>query len=232
MRPVTAKEYCHERLGDQFSRALSTYDTRRRVQVLIDDFLSPEMVRTKAALDVGCGLGFFSERLQQRGADVIACDLGPTLVEKTRQRVGCQAKVVDALALVDYFGPERFDLVVSSECIEHTPAPATAVAQMAAVLRRGGYLAISTPNYVWLPVVRMATALGLRPFDGLEKFSSWPGLRKTLQSCGLRVLREFGLHLFPFQLGCHRFSTWCDGHLQSLRGLMINICVLAHKEPD
>ena len=76
----TDEEYCHERLGEAFAEALSGYDTSRRVRVLIDDFLTDGMVRGRRILDVGCGLGFFSERLVQRGAHVVACDIGFTFV--------------------------------------------------------------------------------------------------------------------------------------------------------
>lgn len=229
MRTIDQKEYCHERLGDKFDTALSNYDTDRRLETLIDQFLDDSMVRGKQALDVGCGLGQFSERLHRRGAVVTACDLGPNLVERTRQRVGCEAEVADALFLAKQFGENRFDLVVSSECIEHTPDPKEALRQMAAVLKPGGYMAVSTPNVVWSPVVNLATLLKARPFDGYENFSTWRGIRDTLRNANVDVVREFGLHLFPFQLGMHGLSRWCDNHLQGLRGLMINICVLARK---
>ena len=223
------KEYCHDQLGDEFATALSEYDTQQRLNTLIDLFLPDDLLRGKSVLDVGCGLGFFSERLQQRGAIVTACDLGPNLVERTRARVGCDAQVADALRLSEQFGPNRFDVVVSSECIEHTPAPAEALRQMAAVLKPGGHLAVSTPNILWYPVVRMATLLKLRPFDGYENFSSWRSMRSTLRGCGIDILRECGLHLFPFQLRMHGMSRWCDRHLQGLRCLMINICVLGQR---
>ena len=42
-------------LGEEFARALSMYDTRRRVEVLIDEFL-PESLAGKSVLDVGTGL--------------------------------------------------------------------------------------------------------------------------------------------------------------------------------
>ena len=229
MRAVTEEEMCHERLGDQFEDALSQYDTRRRVEVLIDQFLTDEMVRGKQTLDVGCGLGYFSKRLSERGARLIACDIGPGLVQRTRDLVGCQAEVADALELVQQFGSNRFDLVVSSECIEHTPSPQRALEQMAAVVKPGGYLAVSTPNIVWSPVVKLATAMRLRPFDGHERFSSWSSVRRTLAASGVDVVREFGLHLFPFQFPLHRLSTWCDRRLQALRPLMINLCVLGRK---
>ncbi len=228
-RRPTEREYCHERLGERFEEALSTYDTRRRVETLVDEFLPGDAIAGRTALDVGCGLGFFSERLAARGADVTACDIGPGLVEQTRRRVGCRAEVADALRLADHFGTGRFDVVVSSECIEHTPSPAEALRQMAAVLKPGGLLSVSTPNLLWLPVVRLATATKLRPFDGHENFSTWSFLRRTLEDAGVQVLRERGLHLFPFQLGMHALSRWCDGRAQALRGLMINLCILGRK---
>jgi 2-polyprenyl-3-methyl-5-hydroxy-6-metoxy-1,4-benzoquinol methylase len=226
-----APEYAHETLGERFERALSPYDTRRRVEVLIDEFLPDSTIAGKSALDVGCGLGFFSQRLAERGALVTACDLGPELVRRTRERVGCVSVVADALALEHQFGHDRFDLVVSSECIEHTPDPDLALQQMIAVLRPGGYLSVSTPNVVWWPAVRFATATGVRPFDGLENFSSWRSIRRAITRAGATVVEERGLHLFPFQLPLEPLSRWCDRHLQRLRGVMINICVLAQKLP-
>jgi 2-polyprenyl-6-hydroxyphenyl methylase/3-demethylubiquinone-9 3-methyltransferase len=223
------QELAYERLGDRFADALSSYDTRRRVDVLVDGFLTNEMIRGKRVLDVGCGLGFFSERLASRGATVTACDIGPGLVDRTRQRVGCDAVVADALCLVDTFGRDRFDAVVSSECIEHTPSPLDALTQIVAVVKPGGLIALSTPNRLWQPIARTASRLGLRPFDGYENFSTWTSIRRTFEREGAEVVAERGLHLFPFQFGLHGLSTWCDEHLQGARALMINLCVLARK---
>jgi 2-polyprenyl-6-hydroxyphenyl methylase/3-demethylubiquinone-9 3-methyltransferase len=230
MRVLADEEYCHERLGDRFERVLSGYDTRRRVEVLIDGFLTDAMLVGREVMDVGCGLGFFSRRLRDRGARVTGCDIGPKLLERTRQMAGCECQLADALALEQHFGPDRFDVVVSSECIEHTPDPLKALRQMAAVLRPGGHLVVSTPNLLWRPVVKLASWLRLRPFDGYENFISWGTMRRTLREAGLWIVREQGLHLLPFQLGLHGLSRWCDRHAQPLRGLMINICVLAQKE--
>ena len=222
------QELTHERLGDRFADALSTYDTTRRLDVLVDEFLADDLTG-RQVLDVGCGLGFFSERLVQRGATVTACDIGPGLVEQTKKRARCEAVVADALRLVETFGTSRFDAVVSSECIEHTPTPLDALRQMVAVVKPGGVIAVSTPNRLWQPVVRLATRLRLRPFDGYENFSTWEGIRQTFQREGADVIAERGVHLFPFQFGGHALSTWCDRHLQAGRGLMINICLLAKK---
>lgn len=229
MRLLNREELAYEAMGDAFATALSQYDTSRRVQVLVDEFLPDYAVVGKRVLDVGCGLGFFSRRLVERGALVTACDVGPGLLERTRRHAGCETVFADALDLRRHFGEESFDVVVSSECIEHTPDPSRAVAEMLAVLRGGGYLSLSTPNIVWSPVVHLASAMRLRSFDGFEHFSSWTALRRRIAAGGATIVQEQGLHLFPFQLPLHRLSAWCDRHLQPLRVGMINICVLAQK---
>jgi 2-polyprenyl-3-methyl-5-hydroxy-6-metoxy-1,4-benzoquinol methylase len=163
------------------------------------------------------------------GATVTASDLAPSLVEAAGRRLGCRAEVADALELAAQFGAESFDFVLSSECIEHTPDPDEAVRQMCRVLKPGGFLSLSTPNVVWYPVVALASKLHLRPFDGIENFNTFGRLRKVLESEGLQVVEQRGLHLFPFQFGLHGLSRLCDRRLQVLRSLMINLCVLACK---
>ena len=100
---------------------------------------------------------------------------------------------------------------------------------MSVVLKTGGLLSLSTPNYLWWPVVRLSSALKLRPFEGLENFSSFKSLTRAVEQSNMQVLLKEGLHLFPFQLGAHRFSTWLDRHCQIMRHFMINLCVLATK---
>lgn len=229
MRELDERDRCHDRLGAVFAEALSGYDTLRRMETLVDHFLPAWSLQGRKVLEVGCGLGFFAERLQQAGAIVTACDIGPRLVEATRRRVGCRCEVVDALALADHFGDERFDVVLSSECIEHTPDPAEAIRQMIRVLSPGGRLSISMPNVVWWPVVRLASITKIRPFDGYENFGTWSELRAILRAEEVRVEQEVGLHLFPFQLRMYGLSRWCDTHSQFLRAIMINICILGRK---
>ena len=229
-RKPDQSEYCHERLGEHFAEALSVYDTQRRIDILVNEFLTDEMIVGKQVLDVGCGLGYFSEALANRGAIVTACDIGPNLLMATKNRVQCKTLLADALCLTDYVGEEQFDVIVSSECIEHTPDPKRALQQMALVLKPGGYLSVSTPNKLWYPVVAMATAMKLRPFDGYENFSSWKSLRNTLTESNIEIRKEKGLHLFPFQFSyLNNMSTWCDNHLQFSRNLMINLCIFGQK---
>jgi len=97
------------------------------------------------------------------------------------------------------------------------------------VLRPGGWLAVSTPNRAWYPAVWLATRLRVRPYAGHENFSTFAGIRRTLAGSGMEIVREEGLHLWPFQLPLHGASRWADAHLQAARGVMVNLCVLARK---
>ena len=90
-------------------------------------------------------------------------------------------------------------------------------------------MSISTPNVVWQGVVRAATRMKLRPFDGYENFSSWRGIRQTLDESGVEIVREYGLHPIPFQFRLHRCSRLLERYCQSLRAGMINICILGRK---
>jgi len=77
----------------------------------------------KRALEVGSGLGFFGPRSTRARCQRVATDIGEELLRRVKATVGCECVRVDALALVDHFGPDAFDVVLSSECIEHTPTP-------------------------------------------------------------------------------------------------------------
>jgi len=52
--------------------------------------------------------------------------------------------VLPAERLVDYFGPESFDVVVSTEVVEHVLDWRLVINNMKVVLRRGGFIYLTT----------------------------------------------------------------------------------------
>lgn len=130
------------------------------------------------------------------------------------------------------FPSDTFDLVITSEVIEHTLDPARAVREMARVLRPGGQLVITVPNRIWRPTVVIANWLRLRPFEGHENWVGWSALRHICESAGVVVKHQRGFHLLPFQFASlHPFLRFADRAGILLGPLMINMAVLAHK-PD
>jgi SAM-dependent methyltransferase len=104
-----------------------------------------EAVREAApgrVLEVGCGWGWFAERLaSELGADVVAVDQSERMVELARER-GVEARVGDVQALA--FGDAEFDVAVANWMLYHVADLDRALAELARVLRPGGRLVAAT----------------------------------------------------------------------------------------
>ena len=87
-------------------------------------------------LDVGCREGTQSRIFRELGYEVTSID-----VEKVWE--DCQ--LVDCNAPLPY-ADDSFDIVWSSEVIEHLIDPVTAASEMRRVLRPGGTMVLTTPN--------------------------------------------------------------------------------------
>jgi len=55
--------------------------------------------------------------------------------------------ILPAEKLVEYFGPESFDIVISTELLEHVQNWRLVINSMKSVLKRGGYIYITTRSY-------------------------------------------------------------------------------------
>jgi SAM-dependent methyltransferase len=104
---------------------------------------SPEELRGKTVLDVGCGMGRFAEVAASYGAQVVGVDLS-VAVDAAHRNLGerdntafVQADVFDLP-----FRPGSFDLIYSIGALHHTPDTRAAFARLPRLLRPGGRIAI------------------------------------------------------------------------------------------
>lgn len=97
-------------------------------------------------LEVGCGFGALSGELARHGR-VTGVDLSPRGIEIAR-RSHPEVEFFAADLLTGGFPGADYDLVVSSEVIEHIAVPERErfVAELAGRLRAGGHLILTTPN--------------------------------------------------------------------------------------
>lgn len=96
----------------------------------------------RRVLEVGCGMGNFSERVA-RGttAEVVATDLSPRMVELTRER-GLEARVADVQDLP--FADGEFDCAVANAMLYHVDDVDGALGELARVLEPAGRLVAVT----------------------------------------------------------------------------------------
>jgi 2-polyprenyl-3-methyl-5-hydroxy-6-metoxy-1,4-benzoquinol methylase len=116
--------------------------TLRRFGELLDR-LEPYR-QTGRLLDVGCGDGHFLAAARDRGWTTYGSEYGDGPRERARQR-GLDVRPAPFAAAPDEMG--AFDVVTSIEVIEHVPEPRDEVARMVALVRPGGCLYVTTPNF-------------------------------------------------------------------------------------
>jgi SAM-dependent methyltransferase len=109
-----------------------------------------EMIRGAAgerllgqALENGCGVGVYVQRLKDLGARVTGLEFDS---ERARQAYRRGGQIVNGAGEHLPFASFRFDLVLSHEVLEHVQDDRAAVAEMARVLRHGGRALLFVPN--------------------------------------------------------------------------------------
>lgn len=126
-------------------------------------------------LDLGCGTGWFSEKLAAYGP-VTGVDLSDEVIAEARRR----APQIEYIA-ADFFEaplPDRaFDLVVSQDVVAHVIDQPGYIALAARALKRGGYLMITTTNR--FVVERMD--LPPQPPAHIERWLTMRSLRKLIR---------------------------------------------------
>ncbi len=103
-----------------------------------------------AALDVGCGGGILSESMARLGSRVLGIDLSQQVLDVAElhaleAKIPVQYRAVAAEELARE-RPASFDLVTCMEMLEHVPEPASIVGALAALVKPGGHVIVSTLN--------------------------------------------------------------------------------------
>jgi len=176
------------------------------VEYLVEPLLSIcRRYQARKIFDVGCGNGAIVQFLERNGLTVAGCDPSESGIEHARATVPNGNFFVHGV----YDDPHllkagQFDLVISTEVVEHLFNPRFLPRFGAALLRPGGYLVVSTPYHGF------AKNLALSIFDkwdfhhtplwdgGHIKFWSRRTLTELLETEGFKVCEFVGAGRWPF----------------------------------
>lgn len=154
-------------------------------------------LRGARVADVGCGGGLLSEALARAGAEVTGIDMGLKVIEIARLHLHESGLKVDyrkqsSAELVEA-EPASFDAVCCMELIEHVPDPAALVRDLAALLKPGGWLFMSTLNRT--PAAFGAAILGAEYLTRMLPRGTHHYAQFLKPSELARLLRHAGLEL-------------------------------------
>lgn len=144
-RPIALDAY--ESLAAGFAEKVDTkphnaYYERPATLALLPD------VQGLRVLDVGCGPGAYAEWLLDHGAQVVALDVSPRMVEYARQRTGGRAdvRVADVSTGLPEFSDASFDLVLCPLVLEYVYDWRAVFAEFFRLLAPGGRLVVSVTH--------------------------------------------------------------------------------------
>ncbi len=95
------------------------------------------------ALNVPTGTGVLADRLRKMGFEVSCCDINPSFFSVPDLKI----EIGDLNQSLPY-SEECFDYVVCLDGIEHLENPYNAIREFRRILKKGGRIYLSTPNYL------------------------------------------------------------------------------------
>jgi len=144
-------------------------------------------------LDLGCSGGLFAAHARAAGHQVTGVDYVeiPGVRDRTDHFVlaSLEEGIPDAVG-------DGFDVVVAADVIEHLSRPGDVLRDMCRVLRPGGQVLLSVPNFAhWYPRMRVATGLFGYDRRGILddthlRFFTRATLRRLVRASGFDILEE------------------------------------------
>jgi len=166
---------------------------------LVDEVLPPK----GKVLDIGCGEGVFAQFMKEKRKDavLIGIDVAEEAVRLADQHYHLVRKgdVEDSLP-EEVKNHAPYDVVVCLEVLEHLFNPLNALRRVVALLKGGGYVVASFPNFVhWR--TRLRVLMGQLPYgywllDPAEhpQIFNLTRFKKLLKEAGLHILRVKGIY--------------------------------------
>jgi ubiquinone/menaquinone biosynthesis C-methylase UbiE len=160
---------------------------------IIKNFTEPDGV----ILQIGCGNGFLLSRLSGRSRTGI--DLSPGMIEAARTKYpGIDFQVADAEGLPD-FG-RRFDSILMVNVVGDIVDVQDAFDSVMRCCRPDSRVLIIYYNYLWEPMVKLATACKFKINEPIQNWLSAADIDNLLSLSGFETVKKDNFLLFPLYL--------------------------------
>lgn len=147
--------------------------------------------QTKKVLDAGCGIGFFTNAIKKAGYEAVGIDISKNAIEEARKRYPDIHFICNDLTIHWPFEDSAFDVIFSTEVIEHVLGIYDMFSEMNRVLKKGGVLVLTTPYHGLIKNLLVVLFNFDRHFDvegGHIRFFTEKFLIKILKNFGFAVI--------------------------------------------
>ncbi len=141
-KPIALDAY--ETLAAAYAAAVDTKPHNAYYERPATLSLLPE-VKGKRVFDAGCGPGVYSEWLIEHGAEIVAVDASPKMIELAKQRLGRATDIrqADLSKPLSFLHDSSFDVVLSPLVLDYIEDWHSTFAEFYRVLRPGGHFVFS-----------------------------------------------------------------------------------------
>ncbi len=180
------------KIANAFSGAHDSYDQNALIQTFVAKKLAERVLKDKnlgSVLEIGCGTGLLSQHLVPHSENYFLSDISLPLLQKSLEKVS-SANVY--AVVVDGEHPcftASFDTIVSSLALHWFQDQKIALKRLAACLKPGGKLFLSTLGNNSFHEWRTAHHIENEPC-GLLDFPSFGQLKDWLPLSGMRTVEE------------------------------------------
>lgn len=153
--------------------------------------------RDKDVLDIGCGEGFFAQKLSERGNRVVGVDVLPEpRIASTFQDYVSLDLETEVRELRERVAGRRFDYVLLQDVLEHLRRPEELLRECRDLLKPQGVILVSLPNIANV-TVRLSLLLGRFEYaergildQGHVRFYTRKTARRFLEANGYDIIQD------------------------------------------
>lgn len=141
-------QYKSEHYLSDYRSYMSVRQTRYLKEI---DHLDIKSKVGRCALDAGCGPGFLTHEIFQKGFNMSAFDISEKMIDAARELFSSDSEgneIIFKIGNIEKipFQDDQFELCVSAGVIEYLNTDDIALSELNRVLKQGGYLIISVTN--------------------------------------------------------------------------------------